>query len=172
MTRLRQWKVNVCDVCTMGLSHLDRACLKTTDHCSIRPIDHTTDAHKSEVTFYKSNFVSCVFKILWSRYFSHVKCTLVQALELYTGCTAHRGSRGIALLFHDDTRRVEGSASLLGCSLSPGKARYPLYKRLGGTQGRSGQVRKISSPTGFDPRTVQPIASRYNDWATRPTFIL
>ena len=30
-----------------------------------------------------------------------VKCTLVQALRLCTGCTAHKGSRGIALLFHD-----------------------------------------------------------------------
>ena len=36
-----------------------------------------------------------------------VKCTLVQALRLCTGCTAHSGSRGIALLFHDHgTRRV------------------------------------------------------------------
>jgi len=35
-----------------------------------------------------------------------VKCTLVQALRLCTGRTAHRGSRGIALLFHDQgTRR-------------------------------------------------------------------
>jgi hypothetical protein len=35
-----------------------------------------------------------------------VKCTLVQALRLSTGCTAHRESRGIALLFHDHgTRR-------------------------------------------------------------------
>jgi hypothetical protein len=35
-----------------------------------------------------------------------VKVTLVQALRLCTGPTAHRGSRGIALLFHDQgTRR-------------------------------------------------------------------
>jgi len=35
-----------------------------------------------------------------------VKYTLVQALRLCTGRTAHRGSRGIALLFHDHgTRR-------------------------------------------------------------------
>jgi hypothetical protein len=26
-------------------------------------------------------------------------------------------------------------------------------------------VRKISPPPGFDPRTVQPVASRYTDWA-------
>jgi hypothetical protein len=30
-----------------------------------------------------------------------VKCTLVQALRLCTGCTARRGSRGIAPLFYD-----------------------------------------------------------------------
>ena len=30
-----------------------------------------------------------------------VKITLVQALRLCTGRTAHTGSRGIALLFHD-----------------------------------------------------------------------
>ena len=62
------------------------------------------------------------------------------------------------------------SASRPGCSLPPGETRYPLYMRLGGPQGRSGQVRKISPPPGFDPRTVQPIDSRYTDYATRPTI--
>jgi hypothetical protein len=61
----------------------------------------------------------------------------------------------------------EGSASRPGRSLPPGKTRYPVYRRLGGPQGRSGQVRKISRPPGFDPRTVQPVASRYTDYATR-----
>jgi len=28
-------------------------------------------------------------------------------------------------------------------ALPPGKTRYPLYRKLGGPQGRSGQVRKI-----------------------------
>ena len=65
----------------------------------------------------------------------------------------------------------EGSASRPGRSLPPGKTRYPLYRRLGGAQGRSGQVRKISPPPGFDPRTVQPVASRYTDWANRPTNV-
>jgi hypothetical protein len=48
-----------------------------------------------------------------------------------------------------------------GRSLPPGKTRYPLYKRLGGPHSRSVQVRKISSPPGLDPRTVQSVASRY-----------
>jgi len=58
----------------------------------------------------------------------------------------------------------EGSASRPGRSLSPGKTRYALYRRLGGAQGRSGHVRKISPPPGFNPRTVQPVASRYTDY--------
>ena len=66
----------------------------------------------------------------------------------------------------------EGSASRPGRSLTPGKNRYPLYRRLGGPQGRSGQVRKISTPPGLDPRTVQPVASRYTVYATWPTSIV
>ena len=48
-------------------------------------------------------------------------------------------------------------------ALQPGKTRYQLYKRLGGPQGRSGLVRKILPPPGFDPRTIQPVSSRYTD---------
>jgi hypothetical protein len=50
-------------------------------------------------------------------------------------------------------------------ALPPGMTRYPLYRRLGRPQGRSGRVLKISPPPGFDPRTVQLIASRYTDCA-------
>ena len=46
-------------------------------------------------------------------------------------------------------------------ALPPGKTRYPLYRRLGGHQGRSGWVRKISPSSGFDPWTFQPVASCY-----------
>jgi hypothetical protein len=42
-------------------------------------------------------------------------------------------------------------------ALPPGRTCYPLYRRLGRPQGRSGQVCKTSSPLGFDPRTVQPL---------------
>ena len=50
-------------------------------------------------------------------------------------------------------------------ALPPAKTRYPMYRGLGGPHNRCGQVRKISPPPGFDPRTVQPVASRYTDWA-------
>ena len=64
----------------------------------------------------------------------------------------------------------EGSASRPDRSLPPEKTWYPLYRGLVGPQVRSGQVRKISPPPGFDLRTVQPVASRCTDYATRPTI--
>jgi hypothetical protein len=55
-------------------------------------------------------------------------------------------------------------------ALPPGMTRYPLYRRLGGPQGRSGRAENVAS-TGFDPRTVQPLASRYTDWAIPDHYI-
>ena len=56
-------------------------------------------------------------------------------------------------------------------ALPPGKTRYPLYRRLGGPQGRFGRVWKISPPPGFDPPTVQPVASRYTDRAIQAHIV-
>ena len=47
--------------------------------------------------------------------------------------------------------------------LPPGNTQYPLYRRLGGPHGQSRQVRKILSPPGFNPRTVQPVVSHYTE---------
>jgi len=88
----------------------------------------------------------------------------INSMKFCTGRSAHSGSRGIALLFIDHgTRGGEGSTSRPGRSLPPGKTRYPLYRRLGGPQGQSGQVRKISPSPGFDPRNFQPVANRCTD---------
>ena len=47
-------------------------------------------------------------------------------------------------------------------NLPPGKTRCPMYRRLDGHQDRSGRVRNILSPPGFDRRTVQtPVANPY-----------
>ena len=46
-----------------------------------------------------------------------------------------------------------------------GMSRYPLYRRLGRPHGRSERMRKILPQSGFDPQTVQTIASRYNAYA-------
>jgi hypothetical protein len=50
-------------------------------------------------------------------------------------------------------------------SSPPQKTQYPLYMRMGGPQGRSGQVQRILPPPVFDPLTVQPVASHYTDYA-------
>jgi hypothetical protein len=61
-----------------------------------------------------------------------VKCTLEQVLRLCTDCTARRGSRGIALPFHDHgTERGKGSASHPGRSLPLVKTRYPNLQEAG-----------------------------------------
>jgi hypothetical protein len=68
-----------------------------------------------------------------------VKCTHVQAVRLCTGRTAHGGRRGIALPFHDHGTRSGWGVSVTPRPLfTPGKSRYPLYRRLGGPQDRSG----------------------------------
>jgi hypothetical protein len=52
---------------------------------------------------------------------------------------------------------VVGGQSHAWPALPPVKTRYPLYRRPGEPQSRSGRVRKISPPSGYDPRTVQPV---------------
>jgi hypothetical protein len=51
-------------------------------------------------------------------------------------------------------------------ALPRGKTQYPLYRRLCGPQDQSGRVRKKPPPPGFDPRAIQPVASRYTDLPT------
>ena len=67
-----------------------------------------------------------------------VKVTLVQALRLCTGRMAHRGSRGIALLFHD-----HGTRSGWGVSVTP----RPLF-----TPGKDPVL--IVQEVGWAPRLV------------------
>ena len=40
----------------------------------------------------------------------------------------------------------------------------PLFRRVGGPQCQSGRGAEILASPGFDPRTVQPIASRNADY--------
>ena len=103
-----------------------------------------------------------------------VKCTLVQALRLCTGRTAHRGSRGIALLFHDHgTRRGWGDSVMPRPLFTPEKDPVPIVQEAGWAPGPvwTGAENLPPPPPGFDPWTVQPVASRYTDYATRPIQI-
>jgi hypothetical protein len=78
------------------------------------------------------------------------ECTIVQALRLCTGRTAHRGNRGIALLFHDhSTRRGEGSASCHGQLFTPGKDPVPIVQEVGWAPGSVSTGAENLAPTGF-----------------------
>jgi hypothetical protein len=60
-----------------------------------------------------------------------------------------------------------GGQNYAPAPLPPGKpSRTHCTGRWESPQGRYGGVRKISNPPGFDPRTVQPVASHYTDYAT------
>ena len=107
----------------------------------------------NNIAYSNKNFLSnfCCKKLKWFRYRPGV---------------AQRVGRVIALLFHDrGTRRGWVVSSTLRPPLPPGKTRYPLYRGLGGPQGRSGQADNLV-PAWIRSRTVQPVVSRYTDWAT------
>lgn len=55
-------------------------------------------------------------------------------------------------------------------ALTPRRGPVPTVQEAGWTPWRSGRMRKISSPPGIDPRTVQLIASPYIT-PTRPQCI-
>jgi hypothetical protein len=96
-------------------------------------------------------------------------CTETEAL--YRPYNPQGGGRGKVLRFHNyGTRRGEGSASRPDRSLPRER---PGTHCIGGWVGpRAGLDRcgKSRSPPGFDPRTVQLVASRYTGYATRPTL--
>ena len=65
-----------------------------------------------------------------------IKCPLVQALSLCTGRTAHRGSRGIVLLFlGHGTRRGCGVSVTPRPLFTPGKDPVPIVQEAAWTPG-------------------------------------
>jgi hypothetical protein len=121
--------------------------------------------HNKISSYIKQRFVKCFIVKVKVR----VKCTLVQALRLCTGRTAHRGSRGIALPFHNrGTRRGWGVSVTPRPLFTPGKDPVPIVQEAGWAPLPVWTGAENLAPPGFDPRTVQPVASRYTDWATRP----
>jgi len=62
-----------------------------------------------------------------------------------------------------------GGSTPRPAAMPPGKTQYPLYRRLDEPQGRSGRLRKISPPPGFDTRTVQSYRVAIPSELHRPT---
>jgi hypothetical protein len=102
-----------------------------------------------------------------------VKVTIVHALRLCTGRTAHRGSRGIAVLFNDHgTRRGWGVSVTPRPLFTPGKDPVPVVQEVGWSPGPVWTgAENLAPPPGFDPRTVQPVASRNTDQFTSMQII-
>ena len=64
---------------------------------------------------------------------------------------AQRESRGISPLSLTSALNGGGCVGNGPAVLFPVMTPYPLYRRLSGSQGQAGGVRKISPPPGFDP---------------------
>jgi hypothetical protein len=63
----------------------------------------------------------------------------------------------------------EGSASRPGRFLPPGKEPVPIVQEVGWAPGPIWTgAENLAPPPGFDPRTIQPVASRYTDYVLRP----
>ena len=78
------------------------------------------------------------------------KCTLVQALRLCTGCMAHRGTRGIALLIHDHGPRMGWVVNTMTRPLyTPGKDLVPIVQEAGWAPGPFWTGAENLAPTGI-----------------------
>ena len=69
------------------------------------------------------------------------------------------------------TRRGWGVSVTPRQQLTPGKDPVPVVQEAGWASGPVWTGAENLAPPGFDPRTVQPVGSRYTDYATRPTDI-
>jgi hypothetical protein len=79
-----------------------------------------------------------------------VKCTLIQALRLCTGCMAHRERRGIALPFLDQsTRRGWGVSIMLRLLFTPRKDPTHCTRGWVGPRADVDRCGKSRPPTGF-----------------------
>jgi hypothetical protein len=103
-----------------------------------------------------------------------VKCTLVQVLRLWTGRTAHRGSRGIALPFHDHGTRLGVGVSVTFRPLfTPGKDPVPNVQEAAWAPGPAWTGAENLVPNGIgspDRPATRPTTTSINTY-TNYSFI-
>jgi hypothetical protein len=89
-------------------------------------IENGTDARQAATSHF----------VMWCNFTCYrVKCTLEQVLRLCTGRTAHTGSRGIALLFHDHGTRRWGVNVAPRPLFTPKKDPVPIVQEAGWAAG-------------------------------------
>ena len=112
--------------------------------CMIYRNKHVGGADKKEMYLWSclEGYSVPQFSILWShrkttwQKAKKLNCTLVQALRLCTGRTAHRGNRGIALLFLGHGTRRGWVVSVMPWPLfTPGKDPVPIVQEAGWAPG-------------------------------------
>jgi len=102
-----------------------------------------------------------------------IKVTLVQALRLCTGHTAYRGSRGIALLFHDHcTRRGWGVRVTPRPLFNPGKDPVPIVQEVVWVPGPVWTGAENLAPTGIwsPDRPVHSLSLYRLSYPAHPLF--
>ena len=110
----------------------------TSFRCIWRSIQRSADGGEHEWTYVCQGFVL------------EDMCTLIQALRLCTGRTAHRGSRGIALPFLDHgTRRGWGVSVTPRPLFTPGKDPVPIVQEAGWAPGPVWTGAENLAPTGI-----------------------
>ena len=117
----------------------------------------------------ESNHGKSIIQLVPYLQYKNVKCTTVQALRLCTGRTAHRGSRGIALLFYDHGARRGWGVSVKPRPLfTPGKEQVPIVQEAGWAPGPVWTGAENLALTGI--RSPDRPARSYTDYATRPVW--
>jgi hypothetical protein len=78
-----------------------------------------------------------------------VKFTLEQAKKTRGGEKRYSSTLSLTSALDGVGGKRHASAAL-----PSGKTQYPIYRRVGGSRDRSGRVRKISPPPGFDTQDM------------------
>jgi hypothetical protein len=110
---------------------------------------HATWSNQQTTRTHSHNTGFCVW-LCETRLKKTINCILVQALRFCTSRTAHRGSRGIALPFHDhDTRRGWGFSVTPWLLFTPEKDPVPIVQEAGWAPGSVWTGVVNPAPTGI-----------------------
>ena len=123
-------------------------------------------------------FTFIFYRLLFSVVSHFILMCVSQLWPVFRMCVRSKG-KGLPRTGHEDPEgeqmynsTLPSTSALVGCGwwtplpgrFTPRKeTRYPLYSRLGVPQDRSGQVRKISLPTGVRSLDRPAVASHYTD---------
>jgi hypothetical protein len=117
----------------------------------------------TRVCWMQQNEFIAVFQTSQGQWEKKAEFILEQAMK------AQCGSRAIVYSFFNLSARLGWIVNTMSWSLYPlARDPVPTTQEGGRSKAQSGQLQKISRPPGFDPLTVQPIASCYTTTLSQP----